>query len=1380
LQYAWQTSNGLVSTQKNPSLIFNNPGTYNVRMIARMNNGCADTMFKSNLIQVLPKLSANFQAAKNNFCKIPAVVNFTALNNDTNITSFEWHFGNDSIGFGKQVQHTYRSFGDFHVKLIVRNSLGCVDSLVIQNFIRIKEPKPLLTIDTIKGCAPRFVTARIIDLDIFPMTNWTWTYRDTVIASGTSLSQVIYVATPGSFVLKAAGTNPDGCVVEIVDTIIAGNKIIPTFTFDTNRVCFNPGIVKFINTTNATASILNKAIWNWDFGDGTFSSDSSPTHQFIAPGKFVVKLTASHLGCNSDSVFVSDSIEVVRPEARFSHQGLKCISDTVKFFDETLGANKWLWTISPGTTKNDSSFKHVFGTHGNFNIRLIAIDSVSGCRDTTNKSIVLYQKPRMGLSGLQPFLCPPYFRAMSDTSNYFGNPIIKKEWFIDQALMPRQDLSTLVQNNFNITLTESRYIDVKLVATDSLQCEHVFEKDSAFYTVKLTPHFNFSPDSGCTPLLIQAVDSTVSDFPIIKRFWEWGVSGARDTMNQTSISYTYINAPTNQTAGNYIILTAIDSIGCSNATTQRVFPSKPSGKFKTKTTKFCTYDSVYVEWDTDNTIGMSPFRYNWYIDDTLVLTQLKFSRNFFELQRTATIKLVVTDAKQCTDSSVAVVIIDNRQPNADFYSIPPSIKCPGPPIQLFDSSRVGASSIKKWLWSLGDGGIANIKNPSKVYLIPGEYDISLTVEDSLGCVSTEVKSKFVVIEGPWAETAITPKVGCLPLQVNFKATNKRVDKIEWDIGDGALYKDSLFNHTFTKAGSFVPLLIVTDKNGCKLAIPSTDTITVRPIPETMFSINKTRLCTSDVVQLLNETKHSTPIFSFTWSIGDSVFVNPQNMFNYRFIQGGFYPIKLLATDTFGCKKEFQLSDSVKVFDDIIPPVTPIINKATVLNNQVVLMDYERNQEEDFLHYVVYYNYIAGEPIDSTIEADQTQITFVQNNLQTLFNTYSYSIKTTDVCQNTSPASETHTTMNLEATGVLFANHLEWNHYSGWNKVNRYQIYRQKTGSSLYDLIAQVDGSINKYDDSSAVCYETSFYKIMAVKEGNDTIFSFSDTSGATPLYENRIPTPEHIRVTVVDNQRVLLQWIPQTFVYPLRLLLYRSTDSGSFELLTTLNQTDTFFIDVNVDVQKHTYAYTTVYEDNCGGVGPNANASRTILIKVDLALNSQMKYEPVLTWNPYLSWSQGVKNYSVFFNDETNDLYKEIGQTNALIQQFQHENVMADQRNYCYKVIANPNDINNIYSESNIACISTAPRLYVPNVFTVNGDGLNETFNISGIFILEYSLQVYNRYGEMIFESIDITNRWDGKHNQQDCSADVYFYTVRATGPKGQSIELKGNVTLLR
>lgn len=444
------------------------------------------------------------------------------------------------------------------------------------------------------------------------------------------------------------------------------------------------------------------------------------------------------------------------------------------------------------------------------------------------------------------------------------------------------------------------------------------------------------------------------------------------------------------------------------------------------------------------------------------------------------------------------------------------------------------------------------------------------------------------------------------------------------------------------------------------------------------------------------------------------------------------------------------------------------------------MDFQRNHEEDFLHYIIYYNYISGEPIDSIIETDQSQITFVQNGIQTLYNTYTYQVATEDVCRNISDKSQAHTTINLEAKGVVLANQLKWNHYVGWDKVNRYQIYRQKPSSSLFDLIGQVDGGINEFYDSSALCHMPSYYKVMALQDGNDTVFSYSDTSGATPIYENRIPVPEHIRVTVIENQKVLLQWIPRNFVYPLRLQLYRSIDSGSFELIATLNQTDTFYIDATVDVQKHTYAYQTVYEDNCGGIGPNSIASRTILIKVDLALNSFYKYEPIITWNPYLSWDQGVKNYSILFKEEPNESFNPIGTSNAITQYFQHENVMADQRNYCYKVIANPNDVSNIYSESNIACISTAPRLYVPNVFTVNGDGLNETFNISGVFILGYSLQVYNRYGEMIFESNDITNRWDGKFNQQECSADVYFYTVRATGPKGQSIELKGNVTLLR
>jgi gliding motility-associated-like protein len=117
---------------------------------------------------------------------------------------------------------------------------------------------------------------------------------------------------------------------------------------------------------------------------------------------------------------------------------------------------------------------------------------------------------------------------------------------------------------------------------------------------------------------------------------------------------------------------------------------------------------------------------------------------------------------------------------------------------------------------------------------------------------------------------------------------------------------------------------------------------------------------------------------------------------------------------------------------------------------------------------------------------------------------------------------------------------------------------------------------------------------------------------------------------------------------------------------------------------------------------------------------------------------------------------------------------------YCYKVIAYANDTTHLYSESNIDCISTKPRLFAPNVFTVNQDGLNETFRLGGYFIETFYIEIYNRLGERIFESNDITNSWDGTFNNIPCASDVYVYIAKATGYNGDKIEIKGNVTLLR
>jgi gliding motility-associated-like protein len=89
----------------------------------------------------------------------------------------------------------------------------------------------------------------------------------------------------------------------------------------------------------------------------------------------------------------------------------------------------------------------------------------------------------------------------------------------------------------------------------------------------------------------------------------------------------------------------------------------------------------------------------------------------------------------------------------------------------------------------------------------------------------------------------------------------------------------------------------------------------------------------------------------------------------------------------------------------------------------------------------------------------------------------------------------------------------------------------------------------------------------------------------------------------------------------------------------------------------------------------------------------------------------------------------------------------------------------------------------MPNVFTPDGDGLNELFipiAMSGIDAAR--IVVYNRWGTEIFSSnsLSVSNGWDGKNEGTTASNGVYFWTVLFTTINGRSSEAKGTVTLRR
>lgn len=86
-----------------------------------------------------------------------------------------------------------------------------------------------------------------------------------------------------------------------------------------------------------------------------------------------------------------------------------------------------------------------------------------------------------------------------------------------------------------------------------------------------------------------------------------------------------------------------------------------------------------------------------------------------------------------------------------------------------------------------------------------------------------------------------------------------------------------------------------------------------------------------------------------------------------------------------------------------------------------------------------------------------------------------------------------------------------------------------------------------------------------------------------------------------------------------------------------------------------------------------------------------------------------------------------------------------------------------------------------PNAFTPNGDGLNDEFGLLSSCPPEgYRLQIFDRWGEKVFESGNAEQAWDGRCQNQPAPAAVYFYRAAVQGPEGQGLQLKGSVTLVR
>ncbi len=121
----------------------------------------------------------------------------------------------------------------------------------------------------------------------------------------------------------------------------------------------------------------------------------------------------------------------------------------------------------------------------------------------------------------------------------------------------------------------------------------------------------------------------------------------------------------------------------------------------------------------------------------------------------------------------------------------------------------------------------------------------------------------------------------------------------------------------------------------------------------------------------------------------------------------------------------------------------------------------------------------------------------------------------------------------------------------------------------------------------------------------------------------------------------------------------------------------------------------------------------------------------------------------------------------------------------CYAVIAVDSFGNQ--SAPNVLCIDNCPEYVLPNVFTPNGDGKNDFFTpiLPYRFIKDIDIDIFNRWGELMFNTINPNINWNGNDQTtgKPCPDGVYYYVcqvheIRVTGIK--TITLKGFVQILR
>lgn len=806
------------------------------------------------------------------------------------------------------------------------------------------------------------------------ITSWNWNFgAANPTTSSAQNPQGVVFANNGSYEVVFYVVNTFGCKSDPVakQTINVYDKAVPSFTVDNQVSCDVPYTAKFTNTTTGQG---NKT-YLWDFGDGSTSTDESPSHPYTTKGTYYVSLKVNNgTNCTNSTAYNYKAIQTGTPAlGPITNNGNVCSGTNATFSTTSdIPGVSVMWIISDGVTDDirytGTSLSYYFPAatvEKKYTITAQATSYGICTGNTQSTNIVVKATPIADFTIQPPTLCKePFDVTFTNTSAVYSNNITYTWNYGDgsaAAINPTYPSHSYHYNsdgNKNVTLTAKDN-------DNGCSTDKSLPVDIRIPQVNI---YNISPAEICEPpvdVTAYASASNVNE-TIQKYIWDFGDGTPASIEHPSTLTYDNATATFTSSGAKNISVKLVTVSGCEATFTKSITISDDcsgdgggsgGGGFNSSNTcankqEITFTDQYSIDNPTKSKVTSWDFGDGAIINTDPVANPI--THTYAATTNTYTVKMTraFIDAKGKIRSEVITQTVDVINETAKF-DVGKIKSCTEEIITFVPDNAIKSQYISKYEWNFGDGSPTAIINNTNfsssfsakvthAYNNTGTYTAKLTITDKSGCTSTDTLPQEIKYKTPTADFDIADAMSCKEVNFTKNATDLsnpgssaivKWDWYIWNTGatvpghpnfslDASTIANPIqlpFSNTTNAYLRYSVKLAITDENGCS-TFATKRAIVQSFWPKADFYSNNTLQCNNYNVYLNNTSSGSS--LNYAWDFGDGSNPLLNGTYPHKYAGDGTYTVSLAVaeknmptcTDTKTAKDYITITKPVADFD----------------------------------------------------------------------------------------------------------------------------------------------------------------------------------------------------------------------------------------------------------------------------------------------------------------------------------------------------------------------------------------------------------------------------------------------------------------------------------